>query len=99
MDTVWRLQETQGKNLKRKLAYRFYKKKVSSPLLMPFRSAQPINGKVASLTQDVFRIMSHCSPDTSIEERRNFLEEFSSRLEASGYPTRVSAHTRTRGGL
>ena len=43
-------------------------------------SAHSLNSKIATLTQDVYRIMSNCSPDTELEERKEHLEEFTRRL-------------------
>ena len=56
LDTQWRLVEQDGGGRK-KFEYMFYKKEVSSMAVTEFRSAQPLNGKVASLSQDVVRVI------------------------------------------
>ena len=58
LDTQWRLVDQEGGG-KRKFEYMFYKKEVSSLAVTPYISAQPLNGKVASLSQDVVRILSN----------------------------------------
>ena len=69
-----------------KVGYIFYKKRVSSNLVIPFRSAQPMNGKIASLSQDVYRIMSNCEKNTARETVIACLEDFCTRLRDSSYP-------------
>ena len=97
MDTAWKMQSS-GTGQKRKVRYRFYKKPMSSPYVTPFRLVQPLNGKIASLSQNVFRLMSNRSDETSVAERMEILDKFSSRLEVSGYPIQV-AGTILRNGL
>ena len=39
----------------------------------------------------MYRIMSNCSPDTGLEERKEHSEEFTRRLRLSHYPPSISA--------
>merc|ERR1712208_250415 len=57
LDTVWKLFENGGG--KKFLGYKFYKKPISSRWVTPFRSAQGLNGKISTLSQDVFRVLSN----------------------------------------
>ena len=71
---------------KNKIEYLFYKKLVSTNLVTPYRSAQPLNGKVASLAQDAVRILSNCDRGANHAEVMECLEKFATRLQRSGYP-------------
>ena len=71
---------------KRRLQYRFYRKPMATDLVTDYHSTHSLNSKIATLTQDVYRIMSNCSPDTGLEERKAHLEEFTRRLRLSHYP-------------
>ena len=73
LDTTWRLVGDKGS--RKQIAYRFYKKPVSSRMLTPYRSAQSHNGKVAQLSQEVFRILSNCNEFVTLEERMELLED------------------------
>merc|ERR1711888_132081 len=64
LDSQWRLQDQEGGG-KRKIDDLFFKKPVSSSMVTPYRSAQPLNGKVASLSQDVVRILYNCEKGTN----------------------------------
>ena len=66
-------------------------------MLTPFRSAQSHNGKIASLSQEVFRIMSNCNEFVSVAERTELLEDLSERLKMSGYPAKVSGQVMMNG--
>ena len=54
------------------------------------RSAQSLNGKIATLSQEVYRVLSNCSKDIKREEQVELLEEFTNRLQVSGYPPRTA---------
>lgn len=84
-----------GKN---KIGYMFYKKEVSTNLVTPYRSAQPINGKICSLSQDVFRVMSNSNYVVTMDEKIAMLDNFCARMEASGYPPKIAAQV-VRNGL
>ena len=66
--------------------------------MTPFRSAQAINGMIASLSQEVFRTQANCNFDVTPEERRELVEDFCSRLKQSGYPVKL-AELVVRSGL
>ena len=90
MDTMWRLVEAE-EGRRKKLQYRFFKKPGSTPLVTPMRSAQSINGKIATLSQEVFRILTNCSRDVTRDEEVELLETFTKRLQVSGYPCKVAS--------
>ena len=73
------------------MEYRFFRKPLSSDWVTPFNSAQPMNGKMATLSQDVFRMLNNCSLDITRTERVEILESFCSRLRFNGYPPRTAA--------
>ena len=89
LDTVWRLEEEEGRC--KQIRYRFFKKPLSSKWVTPYESAQPINGKIASLSQDTFRILSNSSQNATKGEKVEMLETFCERLRYSGYPVRIAA--------
>ena len=59
-------------------------------MVIPFKSAQPMNMKIASLSQDAYRILSNCEKHTERSTVIQCLEEFCSRLRISGYPVKVA---------
>ena len=73
-----------GGGERKQVAYKFYKKPVSTRLLTPYRSAQSFNGKMATLSQEVFRVMSNSNEMVTTEERFEMLEDLSDRLKISG---------------
>ena len=75
LDTMFRMEEA-GAGCRRRVAYKFYKKPVSTKYVTPYRSAQAINGKIATLSQDVFRILANCSDSVRPEERAELLDQF-----------------------
>ena len=56
-----------------------------------YHSTHSLNSKIATLTQDVYRIMSNCSPETMLEEGSAHLEECTRRLRLSHYLPSISA--------
>ena len=96
LDTSWKTVENGGG--RRLVGYKFYKKPVSSVFVTPFHSAQALNGKISSLSQDVFRIQSNCNFAVTQEERVELVEVFCDRLRWSGYPYKVAAKI-VRNGL
>ena len=66
--------------------------------MTPFRSAQALNGKIATLSQDMFRIQANCNGLVTEKERVELTEDFCDRLQASGYPYKVAAKI-VRNGL
>merc|ERR1712055_1194187 len=73
----------------RKICYRYYRKPMATKLVTDFNSAHSMNAKVATLSQDVYRHLSNCSPDTEMAEKCNILESFIDRLIISHYPPKV----------
>ena len=82
---------------RKKVGYQFYKKSVSSRMLTPYRSAQSHNGKIATLSQEVFRVMANCNEFVTLEERKELLEDLSDRLRISGYPVKISGKVMLNG--
>merc|ERR1712105_32193 len=50
-----------------------------------------MNGKVATLSQDVFRLLSNSNWAVTREEKVEMLDKFCGRLEMSGYPVELAA--------
>ena len=90
LDTQWRMKDQVGGG-SRLVEYIFFKKEVSSQELTPYRSAQPLNGKVATLSQEVVRILSNCEKTTEKATKMECLEGFCARLNRSGYPVALAA--------
>ena len=86
---MWKMVGEEGD--KKMIGYKFYKKGVSSNWVTPYRSAQGMNGKVASLSQDVFRLLSNSNWAVSQAEKVELIDRFCGRLEMSGYPVEVAA--------
>ena len=92
LDTVMKMEEKgEVVGRMRRLQYRFYRKPMATDLVTDYHSAHSLNSKIATLTQDVYRIMSNCSPETTLEEKSAHLEEFTRRLRLSHYPPSISA--------
>merc|ERR1711888_198478 len=66
LDTCWRMTDDEGWG--RRIQYRFFRKPLSSKWVTPYNSAQPINSKIATQSQDTFRILNNCSKDVTKEE-------------------------------
>merc|ERR1712215_569228 len=73
------------------IQYRLYRKPMATDLVTWDHSAHSLNSKIATLTQDVYRIMSNCSHETTVDERSAHLEEFTRRLRLSHYPPSIMA--------
>merc|ERR1712082_311127 len=76
---------------RRKIQYRFYRKPMATNLVTDFNLAHSLNWKIATLSQDVYRILANCSPDTEMVEKCTLLEDFINRLKVSSYPTKKAA--------
>ena len=59
--------------------------------------AHSLNSEIATLSQDAYRILANCSPDTETVEKCNLLEVFIDRLKISSYPAKVAAKIITNG--
>ena len=79
-----------GARVRKTVGYKFYKKAVSTKFVTPFRSAQALNRKVASLSQDVFGIQANTSKVVTHSEVIDMLDDFCHRLEVSGYPVKIA---------
>ena len=97
LDTSWKVMDQEGGG-RRRISYLFYKKGVSTNWVTPYKSAQPLNSKVASLSQDVYRIISNCEKDVPRDEVVKCLDKFCARLKLSGYPIRLAGRI-VRNGL
>ena len=96
LDTSWKTMENGGG--RRLVGYKFFKKPISSKFVTPFHSAQTLNGKIASLSQDIFRMQSNGNFAVTKEERIELVESFCDRLRWSGYPWKVATRI-VRSGL
>ena len=83
--------------VRRKIQYRFYRKPMATNLVTDFKSAHSMNSKMATLTQDVYRVLANCSPDTEMVEKCILLEAFIDRLKISNYPPKVAKKIITNG--
>ena len=54
--------------------------------------------KIASLSQDVFRIMANSNREVTMGERVEMIDTFCTRLELSGYPPKIASRI-VRNGL
>ena len=78
---VW-IEERQGKRV---IMYEHYMKEVSSKALIHIRSAMPTNMKRTILTQEMVRIMLHCSRNLPYEVKVRHINDFILRMQYSGY--------------
>ena len=81
----------------RKIQYRYYRKPMATNLVTDFNSAHSMNSKMATLSQDVYRLLANCSPDTEMAEKCIILEAFIDRLKISNYPPKVAKKIITNG--
>ena len=47
-------------------------------------------GRLATLSQEVFRVLGNCNDEVTINEKLELLEEFSARMKISGYPHKIA---------
>ena len=73
-----------GESGEQKLFYGFYSKPTASPYTIIETSALPQQTKQSSLSQEVVRRMLNITPELK-EERKTVVEQFDSKLKASGY--------------
>ena len=73
--------------------YKFYKKKVSNPLLMLQSSAMPEKVKRATLTEEGIRRLRNTKRELPWEEKAEILSEFSHKLMLSGYSQKFRSET------
>ena len=71
----------------KQVVYRFYKKPVSSNLVMMEHSAMLENIRAATISQEVIRRLSHCSQDTPTSEKVEILDKLTVSMLRSGYST------------
>ena len=69
-----------------RVRYEHYRKPMANPLVMVECSAMPIKIKRTTLTQEVVRIHRNTSRELPKETVAKHLNEFTSRMKASGYP-------------
>ena len=70
-----------------KVIFEHYEKPMKSNLVVQRRSALSENVKVASLTQEVVRVLLNCSEDLDDAKRVDHLNDLSVKLKTSGYNT------------
>ena len=70
------------------ILHEFYRKDMSTRIVMMSRSAMPKNMKRSALTQEGIRILKNCSEDIPWERIAQLLSDFSLRMKISGYNER-----------
>ena len=73
------------------ILYEFYAKKIATKMVLPARSAIPWRDKRNILTQEVIRILKNCSLSLPWKTKSKHLEEFSARMQFSGYNIKFRA--------
>ena len=69
LDCAWKMVGGLVGEERRSVGYKHFKKLMSSKWVTPHRSAQGMNGKIATLSQDVFRLLSNSNWAVSKEEK------------------------------
>ena len=67
------------------IPYEHYRKEVATKATIFARSATPNSQKRTILSQEVLRIMTHCSPHLSTDVRNKHINEVMKRIQFSGY--------------
>ena len=65
--------------------HEYYSKAVSSKAVIDEKSAMPLKDKRTVLTQDLLRVIMRCSPDLPWHIKKAHIEEYSLRMQFSGY--------------
>ena len=65
--------------------HEYYSKPVASKSVIDERSAMPTKDKRTILTQDLLRVIMRCSPDLPWHTKKKHIEEYSLRMQFSGY--------------
>ena len=78
---VW-VQEVREKRI---IMYEHYKKDISSKAMIFANSAIPMNQKRTIITQEILRIMTHCSQNLNKETRNSHINEVMKRIQYCGY--------------
>ena len=73
--------ETEGNHV----MHEYYSKTVSSKAVIDEKSAMPLKDKRTVLTQDLLRVIMRCSPDLPWHIKKAHIEEYSLRMQFSGY--------------
>ena len=68
-----------------KVLHEYYSKSVSSKSVVDNRSAMPLRDKRTVITQDILRIILRCSPTLPWERIKTHLDDYTMRLQFSGY--------------
>ena len=68
-----------------RVMHEYYSKSVSSKSVIDERSAMPTKDKRTVLTQDLLRVIMRCSPDLPWHRKKRHIEEYSLRMQFSGY--------------
>ena len=68
------------------IMYEHYRKEVATKATIHAKSAVPTTIKRTVLTQEVLRVMTHCSPFLPINIRNEHTNEIMKRIQFSGYP-------------
>ena len=85
--------DLQVKIVDNQCSYKFYKKKVSNPLLMLESSAMPMKVKRTCLVQEGLRRLRNTRRDLPWDEKAEILSEFSHKMMLSGYSERFRLDT------
>ena len=72
-----------------RILHEYFSKTVSSKAVIDAQSAMPMKDKRTILTQDLLRVILRCSPELPWETKRKHIEEYSLRLQFSGYNEKI----------
>ncbi len=90
---LW-IEETDGG---RRIMYEHYEKDISSKYVIHAKSAMPMKSKLTILTQEIIRILTHCSPFTPWEGMCEHVNKFMMKLQFSGYNKKFRYHVADSG--
>ena len=68
-----------------RVLHEYYSKPVSSKSVIDAQSAMPLKDKRTVLTQDLLRVIMRCSPDLPWNVKKKHIEDYSLRMQFSGY--------------
>ena len=91
---LW-LEEREGGRIT--LMYEHYEKDISSKYVIHAKSAMPMKSKLTILTQEMIRILTHCSPFTPWEGMCEHVNKFMRKLQFSGYSKKFRYHVADSG--
>ena len=72
-----------------RIIYEHYEKEIASKMVIHAESAIPTRSKITILTQEMLKILTHCSPFLPWERRCEHINKFMQKLQYSGYNKRL----------